>query len=209
MCIPPFPRRSESGSTLATVIVIGGIMGIVIAATLGLSSFSLRSAHRRSDWNAAFFHAENAMQWAAQNIADVNPSSGSNYFSTAGGSLTLGYVNGAKADAQSGFRNSWVKVMRYNPNLPNNYQVIASARVNDKVRTIQGIIQRNPASHVFDYEYFLNNWGWWWGSSITGNGGNRANWDFDFRNTPMVNGVVEANGNVTRNGVPVDPLNQT
>ena len=89
------PRRFQSGSTLAMVIVIGGIMGVIIAATLGLSSFSLRSAHTRSDWNAAFFHAENAVQWAAQNIADTDPATASNYFATASGTLTLGYANTA------------------------------------------------------------------------------------------------------------------
>src|SRR5581483_6070052 len=152
----------------------------------------------RGDWNAAFFHAENAMQWAAQGIADKDPISLSNYYSTAGGTLTMAYPYVAKADTRSGFQNSWVKVVRYNTNMPNNYQVTASAKVNNKVRTVQGLIRKNPASHVFDYEYFLNNWGWWWGSSIQGNGGNRANWDFDFRSNPMVNGVVMAHGNVTQ-----------
>jgi hypothetical protein len=109
----------------------------------------------------------------------------------------------AMADESTGFKNAWVKVVR---NTNSTYLVTASARVQDKVRTIRAIIDKNPASQIFDYEYFLNNWGWWWGSSITGNGGNRANWDFDFRDRPTVNGLIMANGNITQNNVPVNQL---
>jgi hypothetical protein len=79
----------------------------------------------------------------------------------------------------------------------------------ERVRTVQGTVRKNPPSQVFDYAYFLNNWGWWWGASITGYGDNRANWDFDFRYTPTVNGAVVANGNIESNGVKVDPLTGT
>ena len=85
----------------------------------------------------------------------------------------------------------------------------ASARVGDRVRTVQGVVTKNPPSKVFDYEYFLNNWGWWWGNTITGNGGNRANWDFDFQYYPVVNGEILATGGVKQNLVPVDPFNGT
>jgi hypothetical protein len=188
------------------VVVIGGVMTITIASMLSLSSASLGNAHGRADWNAAFFHAENALQWAAQGIADCSPASTSNFYSTADGTLNLPYMAPARADASSGFRNAWVRIVSTNASLPNVYLVKASARVGDKVRTIQAVVTKSPASQVFDYEYFLNNWGWWWGNAITGNGGNRANWDFDFRENPTVNGLILANGNITANGVPVSQL---
>ena len=34
-------------------------------------------------------------------------------------------------------------------------------------------------SEVFDYVYFINNWGWYYGDSITANGNVRANGEFD------------------------------
>jgi hypothetical protein len=70
------------------------------------------------------------------------------------------------------------------------------------VRTIQATITVNPVSSVFDYEYFLNNWGWWWGSTISGNGGQRANWDFDFRSSPVVNGSIYAANTIEEDGKP-------
>lgn len=199
------PSAPCAGNTLVMVVVTGGIMGITVASMLALSGFSLNSAHDRADWNAAFYHAENSLEWAAQCIADSAPTS-SNLFATANGSLTLPYAAQEKADPTSGFKNAWVKVVRTNSTLQNTYLVTSSARVNDKVRTLQAVILKSPPSEIFDYEYFLNNWGWWWGASITGHGGNRANWDFDFRQNPTVNGLILANGNITQNGVPVNQL---
>jgi hypothetical protein len=146
-------------------------MSIIVASMLSLSSASLSNAHSRKNWNAAFFHAENAMQWAAQQVADLNPAA-SNYYSTANGLLALPYMAAAESDPANGFKSAWVSVVRTNVSFPDNYLVTASARVGDKVRTLQATVIKNPPSQIFDYEYFLNNWGWWWGRSITGNGGN-------------------------------------
>jgi len=197
---------SNTGSTLVTVLMIGGISTIMISSMLALSSSSVRSAHGRADWNAAFFHAENGLQWAAQAIADASPVASSNYYSTANGTLTAAYMAAARANPSSGLKNVWVSVVRTNASLPNNYVVTASARVGDKVRTLSALVMKNPPSQIFDYEYFLNNWGWWWGDTITGQGGNRANWDFDFRYNPVVNGEILSSGSITENGSPVDPL---
>jgi Flp pilus assembly protein TadG len=53
-----------------------------------------------------------------------------------------------------------------------------------------------PLSHVFDYVYFLNNWGWFYGSGITANGDIRSNGDFDFKYDPFVFGDVYASGDI-------------
>ncbi len=54
----------------------------------------------------------------------------------------------------------------------------------------------HPPSYVFDYVYFLNNWGWFYGSGITANGDVRSNGDFDFRDEPRVAGDVYASGEI-------------
>ncbi|MEW6618850.1 MAG: Tad domain-containing protein [bacterium] len=53
-----------------------------------------------------------------------------------------------------------------------------------------------PPSYVFDYVYFLNNWGWFYGSGITANGDIRSNGDFDFKYDPTVVGDVYASGEI-------------
>ncbi|MCB9831283.1 MAG: pilus assembly PilX N-terminal domain-containing protein [Planctomycetes bacterium] len=54
------------------------------------------------------------------------------------------------------------------------------------------------ASEVFDYAYFINNWGWFYGSNIDANGNVRSNGQFDAGNyRPEINGnprYVGANG---------------
>lgn len=206
MYILPRIRRSSDGSSLVVVTVIGGIASITIASMLTLSSYSYRSAHGRNDWTAAFFHSENALQWMAQTIFEnPTPLASSNFYSTANGSLGLSYMTSPSAHLDG----AWVRAVQLDPNLPDSYEVTASSRVRDKVRTVRAIVQKNAPNRVFDYEYFLNNWGWWWGSSITGNGPNRSNWEFDFRYNPVVNGNILANGSITENGTPVDVYGST
>jgi hypothetical protein len=82
MRITSINHRLERGAVLMIVAVIGGIMAIVTASMLMLSNNSLQNAHGRADWNKAFYNAENAVVWAAQNVFDAPPAAGSsNYYS--------------------------------------------------------------------------------------------------------------------------------
>ena len=77
MRITSINHRLERGAVLMIVAVIGGIMAIVTASMLMLSNNSLQNAHGRADWNKAFYNAENAVVWAAQNVFDAPPAAGS------------------------------------------------------------------------------------------------------------------------------------
>ena len=220
------PRR-ESGNTLVTVAVIGGVMSVVLAGVLSLSQTTVKQSYSRLDYNSAYYHAENALNWAAQNALDNPPASGaSNYYSTANGTLPIGYMtantssgdsssssstvqtnsstNFNRSASSSGFKNAWVSVVNNNAANSNLFLITASAKVNNAVRTVQTTVTLNPQSNVFDYEYFLNNWGWWWGSTITGQGAQRANWDFDFQGSPTVNGSIYAANQIQENEVTID-----
>jgi hypothetical protein len=203
MHISRITRRPEDGSTLLTVVVIGTIISMCISSMLVLSMNSVSNAYRRGDWNKAFFIAENAMVWMAQTAFDNAPRPGSsNYYSTALGSLPVGKLI-SPTNGDVNFSGAWVQIVQSGGSMTNVFVITTSARVNSVVRTIQAQITLRPASQVFDYEYFLNNWGWWWGSAITGNGGQRANWDFDFRDGPTVNGYIYAADQVEENEVPI------
>ena len=58
-------------------------------------------------------------------------------------------------------------------------------------RTINAVVRVSLGrSHVFDYVYFINNWGWYFGDTIIANGNVRANGPFDGGNYhAAVNGV--------------------
>ena len=196
-------RRQQQASALFTVVIIGAVMCIAIAATLTLSSNSVKNAHGRVDWSKAYYTSENAMVWATQQTLDAQPGTGSsNYFSTSGGSLPLAELIAGGTSGDAAFKGAWVSVVQPAGGANNTYTITASSRVNDKVRTLQASITAFPVSQVFDYEYFLNNWGWWWGTPIYGQGGQRSNWYFDFQGGPTVNGLLYANPSVEENEVP-------
>lgn len=204
---------NESGSALLMTTVFSGILLIMITGILSLSTQRVRDEYRRWNWTEAYYHAENALGWAAQKIADGNnAAAGADFlgnYSADQRTINLKYLNQRKLMKGRSLENVWVTIANHPNGVKDLFLVTVSCKVGEKVRTLQGDIRKNPPSEVFDYEYFLNNWGWWWGSSITGNGDNRSNWDFDFRYNPKVNGDVRANGSITENGRPVDPLSRT
>lgn len=209
MILSPTTRAQKRGSTYAAVIVFGSILMITSASLLRLSSARFSTSAERWNWNEAYFHAENLVQWAGQQIADVPVGTSTatvlGKYSAANSTIGLSYFSSGLSGT-SAFSNAWLVIENDPSGVANLFRVTASAQVGKKTRTVEARIRKGAPSYVFDYEYFLNNWGWWWGSTITGNGDNRANWDFDFRYNPTVNGSVIANGSIEQNGVAVDPL---
>lgn len=193
----------EDGSALAHCLWMTLLVGMGAYSMVNLSTNRIRAAHNRTDFNEAFYHAENAIAWAAQRITDNVDPKGT--FSRSAGSLTLPYFNTLEGSTATGFKD--LEVVISAGAVADVYNIQASALVGSKTRTLVATVKKQPPSKVFDYEYFLNNWGWWWGSSITGNGDNRSNWDFDFRFSPTVNGRVTATGEIASNGTPMDPFN--
>jgi len=74
--------------------------------------------------------------------------------------------------------------------------LVCSAKLDSAQRTVEEVVRYQLApSTVFDHAYFINNFGWLWGSSINVNGDVRANGDFSLRSGPEINGDVFAAGN--------------
>lgn len=59
-------------------------------------------------------------------------------------------------------------------------------------QTVETMVRKNPPSKVFDYAYFINNWGWFYGSGIIAKGDVRSNGIFSFRDGPRVDGHIYA-----------------
>ena len=197
--------RLEEGSALGHCMWMSMLIGMGAYSLMDLSNNRIRAAHNRWDYNESFYHAENALNWAAQHITDSANPLGS--FRKTNGTLPLAYYSTLTDETVSGLRDASVTISSTTNGTAQVYTVKASAKVGGKIRTLLATVKKNPPSNVFDYEYFLNNWGWWWGSSITGAGDNRSNWDFDFRYSPTVNGHVTASGQIASSGTPIDPFN--
>ena len=202
MKITSLKYRQQEGSILFTVIIIGAVMCIAIAATLTMSSNSLKNAHGRVDWNKAYYISENAIVWASQYTVENPQAVGTtNTYSFTDRSLPVAQLVSAGTNGDTSLKGAWVTVVQPAGSPNNTYVITASSRVNDKVRTLQASVTAYPVSQVFDYEYFLNNWGWWWGTPIYGQGAQRSNWDFDMRDHPTVNGYLYAADLVEENRV--------
>lgn len=80
------------------------------------------------------------------------------------------------------------------------YEVSASATVGSSTRVIHATVEKDPPAPVFDYAYFVNNWGWFYGGGITANGDVRSNGRFDFRYGPRVNGEIYAGQDIGIDG---------
>jgi len=69
-------------------------------------------------------------------------------------------------------------------------------------RTITAVIRfQLGQSPVFDYGYFINNFGYWWGGPLNVNADMRANGDFELNGQPNVNGDVYASANAESGAV--------
>ena len=69
----------------------------------------------------------------------------------------------------------------------------STGTVNTVTRTVTAVIRFGLSqSPVFNYSYFVNNYGWFWGGGIDSNGDVRSNGDFSFGGNPTVNGDIYA-----------------
>jgi hypothetical protein len=196
-------KHGQRGSALVQAVTAAFVLFVVSMGFLSLARYNDAKQFSHTAWAEAYYAAENGLLEGVQRISEVPPTQPvSSVFGT--------YNKASLPHSASGDVTSATYVIGPDPlNQPTFYSVISSAEVRGKTRTIQARVQYRPPSQVFDYEYFLNNWGWWWGASITGNGDNRSNWDFDYKDRPTVNGHIYASGNVESNLVPVDPFSST
>ncbi len=84
----------------------------------------------------------------------------------------------------------------------NQYQIVSTGYLNNgNSKRIEVIINNGESvSPVFDYSYFINNWGWYWGRNITSNGDVRSNGRFDFVGSPKVEGHIYAGDEIDDHG---------
>lgn len=218
-------RMRVSGSILIAVLEIMLLVTFSIFGIMGLSQYHFRKQGWRASRLDAFYTAENAMLEGIQMLADQNVDAtvaiGTYSLGSSAQPLHLPYTPGSEVLYAS------VKVEADPMGVTDNYLVTGTAVVASRsvtatdmeklhtdipdgaVRTVRSLVRWHPPSLVFDYEYFLNNWGWWWGSTITGYGDQRSNWDFDFKDRPKIYGHIFANGQVASNKVPVNPFSGT
>lgn len=190
-------------SLLLGAVIVATMAAITASSMMRLGLFQYRMESRRVARAQAWLHAENALLEGVMRVAETaDGTDPQGSFTLADGNLFRAY----DADGLARMDGAWMEIAADPTGRPNNFTVTASATVDGVTQTLRADVVRTPPSEVFDYVYFLNNWGWWWGRTITGQGPSRTNWDFDFRYNPTANGLIAANGEISSDGVQIDPF---
>jgi hypothetical protein len=200
MNLPKFSknvRRLSRGSALVTTLVLTGVVSISLAAMMQWPQQNLTMATDRWHWNEAYFHGENALQWAAQQLAQGS-TSGVARVSIADGTLPMDYLKNTPS-ASSNLTELAVRIEPISGERFGRYRVTTATTVGGKRRVLEAILRRDPPSRVLDYEFFLNNSAIWVGTGLTGYGDSRANGDFAFQGEPQLRGRVIAAGEIRKN----------
>lgn len=190
-------RRTRRGSLFTVMVLVVGVAGLLASLTIGMGLHNSLMEGRNLHRIQARYAAEAALQHAMFRIK--NDDSAFNASQSLSSALQYDETSGEMPNMPADIQDLDLTIENAPSGVDGVYLVTASV-TRDKVQTeVSGIVQKDPPSKVFDYEYFLNNWGWWWGNSITGNGDQRSNGRFDFRSSPTVNGHVHAALGIYRN----------
>ncbi|MFH1783611.1 MAG: hypothetical protein ABH868_01745 [bacterium] len=182
-------RNSEKGQMMVLSIVLMSVLLVVGAALVFISAHDKKQLVRSSQKTKAFYVADAGVEYAVYRLL-----SSANTFTVV--STVLPAAEGT-FDVTVGTTA-----------IANRYQISSTGYYPDSFSTkasssISAKVVRDPAAPVFDYAYFINNWGWYWGRDITSNGDVRSNGRFDFRQGPRVNGHIYAGLEIEDGGTPI------
>lgn len=230
-------RRSSSGFVLVFSLVLAFCAGMILAGTLGYVSYAARQSAVAAARSSCRLAAMSAIEKVKEDVYLAFKKRMGNK-SVLGTHVYDWFTTGWSATGvgSDGFRvdfDTALVPLRTNDKFPalTDLRVrLRSAPVNDGNRAqvtffatasrvtgsgtpVSVTIAERVAfgvdrSKVFDYAYFVNNYGWFEGSTITANGGVRANGDMSLSQSPKVNGDVFAARNDELN-VPGDIKNGT
>lgn len=228
---PAGKKTEERGVVLFSVLIFSIILAIIVSSQLMMGNQALRTTRTWDDMDECVFAAQSVLEktkWDIQSsFLEYFTGTSSSYVTTytsgaqtskrldwfgndnSGMVTRIGksgckpvtlpsntvWVNGAKVTITATGPTTVGKLKRYT--------FKAAAAKGNTSRTVTEIVDFGMAqSSVFDYAYFINNWGWFY-SSVTANGDVRANGVFTIGqkggNASSVNGSLYASDTVTIN----------
>lgn len=213
-------RQHSRGFALAFSLVFLVIVSFVAMALFGTVSFSTRMTSIYLGRSRCRLAAQSAIEWAKSRIntafeqytgvststVRIGPKASTAYawFNTAAGVQTIGTGTYAFTLPASTNLNGCTVRMWFGPSgqVENSSSAIVSliveaTRLNPNGTTSEIVVEERfrfgtGRSRVFDYAYFVNNYGWFQGSGGTANGDVRANGDMYLDSSCTINGDVWA-----------------
>ncbi|GBC93509.1 hypothetical protein HRbin15_02000 [bacterium HR15] len=206
-------KRHQRGSTLVNTLVIGGLTIFTATAYLELATQDLRTANARlreimtQNLAEAGLNASMQQLWrefkvsqrfdsfdsALRDATPANPARTWNGVLGTAGNYTASVIGYQQVDSYT--RRVTIRAIGWQDRNGNGRLDPSEPRqVIDQTFDLQ--LSR---SGVFDYAYFVNNYGWMYGfdnEQLVVNGDMRSNGDFEFRDgRPYVNGTIIAAAN--------------
>lgn len=228
-------RRSSRGFVLVFSLVLALCAGIILAGTLGYVSFAARRSAVSAAQSSCRLAAMSAIEKVKEDVyltfkrrngnRSVLGINVYNWFTSGWTTNSIGVggfvINFDESLAplrahMTGFTDLSVSLRTAPVAVGNRAEVTfygTASRVTGNGILVSVTIAERVSfgvdrSKVFDYAYFVNNYGWFEGSTITANGAVRANGDMSLSQSPKVNGDVYAARNDELN-VPGDIKNGT
>jgi Tfp pilus assembly protein PilX len=208
--------RRERGAVLVAVLIMAIIVAVFCVTSLLVSHMESQGTNASIQRDEAFFVASAGLEDEFKALSDLMAKSSlkdpfKSFEALAGQTvirhrpLTSGGVTIGQYDVVVNSISA-VDVMTRDITLTATGYVPSADDPRAISRTITAVVRVGTGrSHVFDYVYFINNWGWYFGSTIIANGNVRANGQFDFGNyASTVNGLARFDG--MSNGLLGDPL---
>jgi len=209
-------RRPERGTALLLATLLVVIAVGLSYSTIFLSVSEVEKSRLVADRTRAFYAAEAGMELGINVLKDYTKKA---LISEAFDAIDALFVDSAGNDArnrvyvdhdlvQDGKTYGTVNVqfslagsasdrrditLTVDAYVPGRYMTVNGRKVeryHAHTRVEKTVRVQVRASRVFDYTYFINNWGWFYGDGITSNGNVRSNGQFDAGGRrPIVNGL--------------------
>ncbi|MCM8813355.1 MAG: pilus assembly PilX N-terminal domain-containing protein [Candidatus Omnitrophica bacterium] len=199
------------GAALIILFLVMAVLSVLFTSFVSRSVYDRRATQRVYDGMQAGYLAEAGIDQVKRDLYDLFET----YFMTNGrvaaafswfddltnaAALATKYpaipTNATLPNIPNGQFTVQISSVDTSLSVPKDVTVLSTGTCNGISRTYRAVLRYSMCpSRVFDYSYFVNNFGWFSGGGITSNGDIRSNGNFDFGGNPKVNGDVFASVN--------------
>ncbi len=192
---------NEKGMALIALYLMLTVLAILLVSFVSRTFSESRAAIRNKEAVEAGYLAEAGIDQVTADLHDLFESyfisqgqreSAFDWFDDLPNSIK--YVLPVNASLGSGTYTVQLTNVDASVNAQRDITLVSTAQINNITKKITAVIRYELVpSVVFDNAYFVNNFGWFWGNTITTQGDVRANGDFSFGSySPTVNGDIYA-----------------
>ncbi len=206
--------RNEKGATLIIFFLIMVVLSILFVSFMSRSIVDSRATRRNMDGLQASYLAEAGLDQVKKELygefedyyynadgttpaSDIQTTAAFAWFDSFPDAGKYVLPNGAGLTNVPGtYTVTITNVSPAGASVPKDVEILCTAQVNNITKTISAVIRFSMCpSKVFDFSYFVNNYGWFYSGGITSQGDIRSNGDFNFKGGPTVNGDIYASLN--------------